>query len=140
MLRAFFLKFLSILLLAGWACASVSAAEVPKPETVLSTLDKQHPRLLLKDKNLEEIKALMQKDELLKKCVKDVVGRADKAMRKPPLKYEKIGPRLLQVSRDCLDRVYALALAWRNDGATGTHVFFSFLLESNFFRKGVSRV
>jgi len=84
--------------------------------TVLSTLDKNHPRLMLKDEDLRKLKELHTKDKILQKCVGDVLKQADNYCESPTLKHEKIGPRLLHVSRECLNRVYALGLAYRWTG------------------------
>jgi hypothetical protein len=88
----------------------------PEPSAVLSTLDRSHPRLMLKDEELERLKEQYAKDEALQKCVKDALEEADGYMDKPMLTYKKIGPRLLHVSRACLDRIYALGLAYRWTG------------------------
>jgi len=55
-------------------------------------------------------------DESLHKCIKDVLEEADDCYAKRMLTYRKIGPRLLQVSRECLHRIYALGLAYRWTG------------------------
>jgi hypothetical protein len=83
---------------------------------VLKTLDKNHPRLMLKDKDLERLKELYAKDKVLQKCLRDVLKDADACAQKRMLTYRKIGPRLLQVSRECLHRIYALGLAYRWTG------------------------
>ena len=94
-------------------CAGSATAERISPSTVLSTLDKGHPRLMLKDKDLADLKRRYSTDKVLQKCVADVVRDADGCMRRRPLTYDKIGPRLLHVSRDCLRRTYSLCLAYR---------------------------
>jgi len=83
---------------------------------VLKTLDKDHPRLMLKDKDLKHLKELYAKDRVLQKCLKDVLEDADACAEKRMLTYRKIGPRLLHVSRECLHRIYALGLAYRWTG------------------------
>ncbi|MBL7219465.1 MAG: heparinase II/III family protein [Phycisphaerae bacterium] len=99
----------------GLAITSVGAADVEE-STVLSTLDKTHPRLMLKDTDLKLLKARCKSDPILQKCVADLIKSAESSMKKPPLVHKKIGPRLLHVSRDCLRRTYCLALAWRWTG------------------------
>ena len=97
--------------------ALVSAAQpATDSSTVLETLDKVHPRLMLKDKDLASLKEQYANDKALQKCIKDVIAEADECAGKPMLTYKKIGPRLLQVSRECLRRVYALGLAYRWTG------------------------
>jgi hypothetical protein len=101
---------LSVVLVCVWANLACGSSEV------LATLDKSHPRLMLKEKDLETLKQQYATDKVLQKCIKDVLQDADYQFQKPPLKYEKIGPRLLHVSRACLHRIYALALAYRWTG------------------------
>ena len=103
----------SICILLNLAQAKEAATD---SSAVLATLDKNHPRLMLKDKDLETLKQQYATDKVLQKCIKDVLQDADLQLQKPPLKYEKIGPRLLHVSRDCLNRTYALGLAYRWTG------------------------
>ncbi len=83
---------------------------------ILKTLDKNHPRLILKDEGLKRLKELYVKDEVLQKCLRDVLKDADDCAGKRMLTYRKIGPRLLHISRECLHRIYALGLAYRWTG------------------------
>ena len=83
---------------------------------VLKTLDKGHPRLMLKDKDLQALKKQYAKDKVLQKCLRDVLQQADAYCKRPVLTYRKIGPRLLSVSRACLSRIYHLGLAYRWTG------------------------
>jgi Heparinase II/III-like protein len=85
-------------------------------QDVLSTLDKGHPRLMLKDLDLGRLRASYSEDEALQKCWQDVRADAENCLKKKPLVYKKVGPRLLSVSRDCLHRIYALTLAYRWTG------------------------
>ncbi|MHC4259575.1 MAG: heparinase II/III domain-containing protein [Planctomycetota bacterium] len=87
-----------------------------EPSTVLKTLDKGHPRLMLKDKDLETLKKQYAKDKVLQKCLRDVIKQADEYLNRPVLRYKKIGPRLLSVSRACVHRIYHLGLAYRWTG------------------------
>src|SRR4030042_2977446 len=103
-----------IMLLVVLVCVGANFAY--SSSEVLATLDKNHPRLMLKDKNLEGLKQRYETDKVLQKCVKDVLKEADACLDKPSLTYDKIGPRLLHVSRECLDRIYALGLAYRWTG------------------------
>ncbi len=93
-------------------CAGLAAEE----SDLLSTLVKDHPRLMLKNADLDRLKGLHTGDPILRKCVDDVIAAADRACRKEPLIHKLVGPRLLHVSRDCLGRIYALGLAWRWTG------------------------
>jgi hypothetical protein len=89
----------------------------PDPETFLNTLDANHPRLILKDNRLAELKTIWETDPELKKIVSDVITEADRLIGKAPLEHVLIGPRLLTVSRDALDRIYHLGIAYRWTGS-----------------------
>ncbi len=111
-------RFLMLVTVLACCHATWAPAEevVIDSSAVLETLEKSHPRLMLKDKDLESLKKLYAKDKVLQKCLKDVLEQADADVEKPMLTYRKIGPRLLRVSRACLHRIYALGLAWRWTG------------------------
>ena len=89
------------------------AAAAPDP---LAGLRPGHPRLILLDERLEELRALPASDPLFARGLEQVLARADGFLGAQPLERKLIGPRLLSVSRACLDRVYALAFAWRWTG------------------------
>jgi len=111
-------RFVGAVTILSCCYSTTLAAEQPVTDSsaVLETLEKAHPRLMLKDKDIENLKALHAKDEVLQKCLRDVLEEADQCAGKPMLTYRKIGPRLLSVSRECLHRVYALSLAYRWTG------------------------
>lgn len=94
----------------------VTPVEVPKLTGILSTLKMEHPRLLLTDGRLKELKTLSITDTRLKKYAADVVAQAEKDILKSPIQHILIGPRLLDKSRECLSRVYNLAFAFRWTG------------------------
>jgi hypothetical protein len=71
---------------------------------------------MLKDKDLENLRTRHGNDEVLQKCLRDVLAEADDCAKKSMLTYRKVGPRLLSVSRECLRRIYALGLAYRWTG------------------------
>ncbi len=102
------------------SCEKTETQPQPEPEIVLTgilkTLQKEHPRLLLTETRLQELKALSNTDIRLKKYAADVVAQADKDIFKSPIQHVLIGPRLLDKSRECLSRVYNLAFAYRWTG------------------------
>jgi hypothetical protein len=106
---------ISGILFCPWVLSN-AAERAPRAGAVLSTLEAGHPRLMLKDGDLAFLKASHVEDPVLQKCWQDVQADADGYLKKTPLVYRKIGPRLLSVSRDCLGRIYALALAYRWTG------------------------
>ncbi len=105
---------LLILLMAG--TVSGQTVRTPSPDTVLTTLERNHPRLILKADGLERLKARAERDTLLRKYIGQVLEQADRYREKAPLRHVLIGPRLLSVSRECLERTYALGMAWRLTG------------------------
>jgi hypothetical protein len=94
-------------------CDIADAAQSP---SVLSTLEARHPRLMLKDADLGILRACYSEDPGLRKCVLDTCKDANDCLALPPLVYRLEGPRLLSVSRDCLRRIYSLAMAYRWTG------------------------
>jgi hypothetical protein len=107
-----------LVIIASFSYLTSPAAEQVAVDSsaVLKTLEKSHPRLMLKDKDLQRLEELYTEDKVLQKYLKDVLEEADDCAGKPMLTYRKIGPRLLHVSRECLRRVYALGLAYRWTG------------------------
>jgi hypothetical protein len=95
---------------------SLASAEAATQASVLSGLEAKHPRLMLKEVDLGRLRASYPDDPALQKIWADVQKDADRYLDRRALVYEKIGPRLLHVSRDCLGRIYALALAYRWTG------------------------
>ncbi len=87
-----------------------------EPAAVLSGLNQVHPRLILTNDRLIELKALSKTDTLLQRYVDNVVARANAYLDASPLERKLIGPRLLGVSRECRARIYALGLAYRWTG------------------------
>jgi len=71
---------------------------------------------MLKDADLGSLRVSYSEDPALQKCVLDVRRDANDCLGRPPLVYRLEGPRLLSVSRDCLRRIYSLAMAYRWTG------------------------
>ncbi|MBN1509798.1 MAG: heparinase II/III family protein [Sedimentisphaerales bacterium] len=95
---------------------SLASAQAMNETPVLSSLDAKHPRLMLKDVDLGRLRASYPDDPALQKIWADVQKDADRCLDRRALVYEKVGPRLLHVSRDCLGRIYPLALVYRWTG------------------------
>ena len=108
-------RLIAVAVALGFCLSASGLAQESAPDSsdVLSTLDKNHPRLMLKNKDLEYLKRLYVRDRILQKCLTDVLKDADNCAEKPMLTYRKIGPRLLSVSRECVRRIYSLGLAYR---------------------------
>jgi hypothetical protein len=101
----------------AWANSGNDDAATPQdPNEMLSTLRQEHPRLILTEQRLAELKKLARSDSVLAELVEHTVGRADKLLKKPLLERKLKGPRLLGVSREMVDRTYTLGLAYRWTG------------------------
>ncbi len=72
-----------------------------------------HPRLFFPDEAAPNVKAKIDGDTLLSSVYGHLQSAADELMDQEPVKREKIGKRLLGVSRTCLQRVSYLAFAYR---------------------------
>ncbi len=109
---------LAIVMLAAatslWAQDTPAAS--PSAADILARLQPGHPRLILTNKRMAQLKKLARTDKLLAKAVADVLTQAKTQAGKPELVYHKVGPRLLSVSRDCLSRMYYYGFAWRWTG------------------------
>jgi len=101
----------SVVVFCSWGSASAA-----QPSLVLSTLEARHPRLMLKEQGLGRLRAAYPEDPALQKCVLDVRRDANDCLARRPLVHRLEGPRLLSVSRDCLRRIYSLAMAYRWTG------------------------
>ena len=99
-----------VLLSSGFSLGAVESS------SVLSTLKPSHPRLMLDETDLGRLRACYPEDPALQKCWADTKADAEACLKRSPLVYRKVGPRLLSVSRDCVRRVYSLALAYRWTG------------------------
>lgn len=95
---------------------STGPAASTGPADFLAGLKAGHPRLILTDDRLAELKKLARTDAVLKRYVEQALAEADGCLDAKPLERKLVGPRLLSVSRECVRRVYALGLAWRWSG------------------------
>jgi len=105
------LSVVSVIHVVTFCC--LASAEAAKQASILSSLEAKHPRLMLKEVDLGRLRASCPEDPALQKIWRDVQKDANDCLARRDLVYRKVGPRLLSVSRDCLGRIYALALAYR---------------------------
>lgn len=105
-------------LLSFFSCIK-DAEPIPEPVVFtgfLSNIKKDHPRLLLLDTRIEELKQLRKTDALLDQYISACLSRANSYLTKPVLERVLTGPRLLSVSRELLIRSYCLSFAYRFTG------------------------
>ncbi len=95
------------------AAGNASAME---PDNPLAGLRAEHPRLLLTPELLGRVKAELATGGALKRWYDAVKANADRMLDAPVSIWElRDGVRLLFVSREVLDRVQTLGLAWLID-------------------------
>jgi len=107
---------LALLVVSIFTVCLLRQADGSQPFSILSSLEVRHPRLMLKDADLNWLRASYSEDPALQKCVLDVRRDANDCLNRSPLVHRLEGPRLLSVSRDCLRRIYSLAMAYRWTG------------------------
>lgn len=83
-------------------------------EPLLSRLQKEHPRILASDARQEVLVNLLKKDRFLQKITEMLEEDAKKLLEnRQTVRYEIVGPRLLQQSRQCLRRILTLGTVYR---------------------------
>lgn len=95
---------------------SAFAGTILPPEHPLATLRRNHPRLIASDDDFKRLRELVASDAFAGKLYANLKQQADKMLDQPTVEHKLIGPRLLDQSRRCLDRVYTLALVYRISG------------------------
>ena len=75
-----------------------------------------HPRILLLKGEEKAIKAAISNDSTWRKMHNAILTASDEIIGRPELKRELQGFRLLDVSRDCLRRLFFLSYAYRMTG------------------------
>ena len=105
-----------LLTLCALLLASAAAFAQGGAPNLLASLKPGHPRLICTDDDLARLKQLIQTDAAAAKYWADIRATADAMLGQPPIEHVLIGPRLLDKSRTCVDRVYTLGLTWRLTG------------------------
>src|SRR5579883_1135826 len=96
--------------------ALVLALGLHAADAPLSTLRPSHPRLLATEADFTRLRDLTASDRLAGAMYTKLQRQADTILKQPPIEHRLIGPRLLDQSRLCLERVYALAMVYRLSG------------------------
>jgi hypothetical protein len=95
------------------AAQDVNDAPADRGREILASLRPGHPRLMLGDGELAELRARIVEDAFARDWAEKLRSAANAILDQPPVEHELIGPRLLDKSRRCLDRVYVLGLSYR---------------------------
>lgn len=96
--------------------ASGEATMKLDPNTVLKALNRQHPRLVLTDKRLNELKKLAESDSVLAGYVDAVLSSADRVCEQPGIGAAVGGLGGGNLHRRVVLEAYTLGLAWRWTG------------------------
>jgi len=87
---------------------------IPSADKILSTLRKEHPRIIAGREDFTRLKELVENDPLARKWYASLLREAQSLLKAKPSTYRiPDGLRLLATSRRVLHRVYTLALTWR---------------------------
>jgi hypothetical protein len=115
------MKRILLPLFLATAVASLPEVDRAAEDDPLATLRTAHPRLLFTGEDQERIEKLAQADELLARLIERNHADATAMLREEPVKYDiPDGVRMLIQSTKCIQRVSAMALAYR---LTGDKVF-----------------
>ncbi len=88
----------------------------PTAQTVLNSLRPGHPRLIMLQSDLEQVKKVINENPLARSYSEELRSRAVEILDEKPVEYRIVGPRLLAQSRRCMNRIYSLGLAYRLSG------------------------
>jgi len=109
--------------LAGLVASNALAAEerlpvaTPAAAQILSTLKKEHPRLLMSAADFARLRGQTRSNETLRAWADKLRGEGERILGQPPSKYEiPDGLRLLYTSRRVLGRMQTLGLLYRLEG------------------------
>jgi hypothetical protein len=108
--------FICMALFAAAGIRAHGAVESPAPDEALKTLRKGHPRLIALDSDIERVKKLIATDKTARRYYENLKREGTRWLGQRPVEHRLIGPRLLDQSRRCLDRVMTWALLYRLDG------------------------
>lgn len=96
--------------------ACTLSAAIQTPEHPLATLRPGHPRLIATDTDFARLREFVRSDSSAAALYASLKYHADQTLNQPTVVHRLIGPRLLDQSRLCLERVYTLALVYRISG------------------------
>jgi len=111
------MRWVCVLMCGSLVATFAAGQEIKEQEmSVLKDLRPGHPRLIAVDEDWARIRKLTEEDTGARKIRDRLYERAVAVLDEPPVEHKLTGPRLLRVSRQCLDRVYTLAAVYRLTG------------------------
>lgn len=115
-MRLEFPRIAAALVVVAVGFPNLRMAQPDEPTSVLATLRKEHPRLIVTRDDEVRVRKLLQTHRELRELFAVLRTQADEVLSQRPVEYRLIGPRLLDQSRRCLSRVYLLATMFRLTG------------------------
>jgi hypothetical protein len=104
------------LLAAAPKAAPGPGIQAPPAGEILKTLRREHPRLILLPADLERIRQYAEGNADARKYLAAVREAGERMLGQPPVERVLIGPRLLDKSRQVVNRMHTLGLLYRLDG------------------------
>lgn len=101
---------------------SAAAAEFPPQPTIeevrqrIENCSTSHPRLFATQRDLDAVRTAVARDPLKQRIAGAIIHRAEALQEIPPVERIVVGRRLLHTSRQCLERVLTLAMAFHLTG------------------------
>jgi hypothetical protein len=96
--------------------APVDFVTIPPEAEILQSLRHEHPRLIGLPADLDRVRQLIASNDQARQIDEQLRRRAEQLLTAEPIVHRLIGPRLLDQSRRCLERVTTLATIYRLDG------------------------
>jgi hypothetical protein len=116
-MKRILLGYLGLGLLTLGAVAAETRLEIPPADKILSTLRREHPRLLATAVDFEALRRRAATEPQLQRWHTQLRADATGLLSQPPSEYEiPDGKRLLATSRRVLVRVQTLGLLWQLEG------------------------
>lgn len=116
--KALFHLWVTLLVVSATVCAAQSPS--PEPADPLVGLKPGHPRLLVSDADWQALRERERSDAELARVIGRIEADAKSLLSQPPLVYRKEGKRLLDVSRQALERLLLWSVTYH---LTGEHAY-----------------
>ena len=110
------LLFVLIASTLSFAQSSHPEVTLEQVKAVLQNASQAHPSLLINAEQQKKVLANIESDPFFKALSEAVIKDADKIVGRKPVERVMTGRRLLGVSRDCVNRLVCLGMAYRLTG------------------------
>lgn len=100
------------------SCGAKSGLTIPGQDSILNGLKESHPRLILTEERISEIRDQTASDPAAAEFLKQLIEKGESILGQEPVVRSVKGPRKsgLSACRTALDRITTLALLYRLDG------------------------